>query len=73
MAQLGLPESVSAWYPLATLLPRLFSFSGQHYLPGLRQWQQHRGRRAQRKVLGQMFGDAEQDLIRPGTNHPGHA
>lgn len=73
MAQLGLPESVSAWYPLATLLPRLLSFSGQHYVPGLRQWQQQRGRSAQRKVLAQMFGDAKQDLIRPGTNHPGHA
>ncbi len=73
MAQLGLPASVSAWYPLATLLPRLVLFSGQRYLPGLRQWQQKQGRAAQRKVLAQMFGETEQDLIRPGTNHPGHA
>ena len=72
MEQLGLPGSISAWYPLATLLPRLVSFSCQRYLPGLRQWQCKQGRVAQRKVLAQMFGEAKQDLIRPDANHPGH-
>ncbi|MCG8392345.1 MAG: DUF2236 domain-containing protein [Pseudomonadales bacterium] len=72
MRQLGLPESVSAWYPMVTFFPRLASYGVQRYIPGLRQWQQKLGRRAQRHVLTQMFGDTEQDLIRPGADHPGH-
>ncbi|WP_273009945.1 MULTISPECIES: oxygenase MpaB family protein [unclassified Alcanivorax] len=72
MQQLGLPEGVSAWYPLATFFPRLASYGVQRYIPGLRQWQQKLGRSTQRHVLTQMFGDAEQDLIRPGADHPGH-
>lgn len=72
MAQLGLPDSVSGWYPLATFVPRLMSYSVQRYLPGLRSWQVKRGRRAQLKTLQQMFGDEEQDLIRPDAKHPGH-
>ena len=57
---------------MVTFLPRLASYGVQRYTPGLRQWQQKLGRGAQRHVLTQMFGDTEQDLIRPGADHPGH-
>ncbi|EKF73792.1 hypothetical protein A11A3_11948 [Alcanivorax hongdengensis A-11-3] len=72
MQQLGLPTNQTPWYPLLTMLPRFSSHVVQHHAPGLRQWQQRRGRRAQLQVLQQMFGDGKQDLIRPGANHPGH-
>ena len=72
MAQLGLPEDVSSWYPLLTLGPRFALHAGQRYLPGLRQRQQRTGRKAQLQVLSQMFGESEQDLIRPDASHPGH-
>lgn len=72
MKQLGLPARISAWYPLLTLLPRLFVYSGSRLLPGLRSWQQRRGRRAQRRALASMFGDKAHGVIQPTEDHPGH-
>lgn len=72
MQQLGLPSNVTGWYPLLTLLPRFFGYTLQRWIPGLRQWQERRARRAQKAALASMFGDAEQGIIRPGENHPAH-
>lgn len=72
MAQLGLPESTLPWYPVATLIPRFVGHVSQRYNPVLRRRQERRGRRDQLEVLKQMFGDAEQGIIRPDSKHPGH-
>ena len=72
MAQLGLPASTLPWYPVATLVPRFVGHVSQRYNPVLRRRQERRGRRDQLEVLNQMFGEAEQGIIRPDAKHPGH-
>ncbi|MZR62353.1 oxygenase MpaB family protein [Alcanivorax sp. DP30] len=72
MAQLGLPESTLPWYPVATLVPRFVGHVTQRYNPVLRRRQERRGRRDQLDVLNQMFGKAEQGIIRPDAKHPGY-
>lgn len=72
MQQLGLPDDVSSWYPLLTLAPRFASYTGQRLLPGLKKRQQERGRAEQKAVLAAMFGDSEQSVIKPGSDHPAH-
>ena len=65
MRQLGLPGGVSPWFPLLSLLPRFAGHVLLRYLPGLRLWQQRRGRRLQNAALGHLFGDQERGLVRP--------
>ncbi len=72
MKQLGLPDDVKAWFPLATLAPRFASYTGQRLLPGLKKRQESRGRATQKATLASMFGDKTQDVIRPGSDHPAH-
>lgn len=72
MKQLGLPDDVKAWFPLATLAPRFASYTGQRLLPGLKKRQEARGRATQKATLASMFGDKTQDVIRPGNDHPAH-
>ncbi|MQX54558.1 oxygenase MpaB family protein [Alcanivorax sediminis] len=72
MEQLGLPSSTLPWYPVATLVPRFVGHVAQRYNPLLRGRQERRGRRDQLAVLNQMFGEAEQGIIRPDSQHPGH-
>lgn len=66
MAQLGLPPGVLPWFPLLTLVPRFLGQVLSRPLPGLRDAQRRRGRRAQRRALAQMFGDGEAGLIDQG-------
>lgn len=63
MAQLGLPRGVLPWFPLLTLVPRFVGQVLQRPLPGLRDLQRRRGRRAQRRALARMFGAGEAGLI----------
>lgn len=72
MKQLGLPASTLPWYPVATLVPRFVGHVSQRYNPVLRRRQERRGRRDQLEVLNQMFGETEQGIIRPDSQHPGH-
>jgi hypothetical protein len=66
MKKLGLPGHVLSWYPLLTLVPRAVGYSVPRVLPVARTLQQQRGRRLQRAVLGQMFGEQEQGLVQAG-------
>ena len=50
------------WYPLAGVMPRLIGYGVPRFVPGLRGWQQRRGRRAQLATLASMFGDQERGL-----------
>ncbi|KGD65363.1 hypothetical protein Y5S_01256 [Alcanivorax nanhaiticus] len=72
MAQLGLPASTLPWYPVVTLVPRFVGHVSQRYNPVMRRRQERRGRRDQLEMLNQMFGEAEQGIIRPDSQHPGH-
>lgn len=58
MRQLGLPDHVSAWFPLLTALPRCLSYLAQRAIPGLRAGHSARGRAAQQAELRRMFGDS---------------
>lgn len=62
MAQLGLPDDVSPWFPLLTAVPRLASYSVQRLLPPLREQQQRQGRQAQLQTLAAMFGEQDQHV-----------
>lgn len=73
MGQLGLPETVTAWYPWLTLAPRTLAYTGQRLLPALHRRMQARGRQAQRAAVAQVFGDRAQGIIQPGADHPAHA
>ncbi|WP_101676361.1 oxygenase MpaB family protein [Alloalcanivorax mobilis] len=64
MGQLGLSQRVLPWYPLAGLVPRLIGYGVPRFVPGLRGWQQRRGRRAQLATLASMFGDQERGLTK---------
>jgi len=70
MAQLGLPENITSWFPLLTLPPRFVSYTGRRFVPGLRAAQERKGRQTQRDMLAALFGDSEHDIIRPGADHP---
>lgn len=59
MAQLGLPEEVTPWFPLLTALPRFANYSVHRFLPTLRESQQKEGRAIQLATLAAMFGDKE--------------
>ncbi|HCT40109.1 MAG TPA: DUF2236 domain-containing protein [Moraxellaceae bacterium] len=72
MAQLGLPENVTSWYPLLTTPPRFINYTTRRLLPGLRAAQVKRGREAQHAALASMFGDTEHAVIKPGKDHPAH-
>ncbi len=73
MGQLGLPETVTAWYPWLTLAPRTLAYTGQRLVPRLRRRMQQRGRQAQRTAVAEVFGDRAQGIIQPGADHPAHA
>ena len=60
MGQLGLPEDISAWYPLLTAAPRFAQYMTQKSVPVLRARQQRIGRAQQKETLRQMFGKSEQ-------------
>lgn len=62
MAQLGLPENVSAWFPIASAIPRLVNYSAHRFIPGLREKQEKEGRAAQLQSLQSMFGDKERKV-----------
>jgi len=59
MKQLGLPEDISAWFPIATAVPRLLNYSTQRFIPALRQRLEKEGRAAQLASLKAMFGEKE--------------
>ncbi|MGH8494090.1 MAG: oxygenase MpaB family protein [Moraxellaceae bacterium] len=72
MKQLGLPDDVKAWFPLATLAPRFATYTGQRLIPRLKKRQEERGRASQKATLASMFGDKTHDVIRPDSDHPAH-
>ncbi len=72
MVQLGLPATITPWFPVLTTPPRMVSYLGNRLTPGLRRLQEKRGRKAQHDTLLTMFGKAEQSVIQPGKDHPAH-
>lgn len=72
MQQLGFDDLGLPWYPLISNVPRAASYTAGHFLPGLRQKQRQRGRKAQLAMLASMFGDQEHRIINPDNNHPAH-
>lgn len=64
MRQLGLPDDIGPWFPLATLVPRFAGHVALRYLPGLRGWQQRHGRRVQNAALRHLFAEGDPGLVR---------
>lgn len=73
MKKLGLPENILPWFPLMMLGPRFASYSVQRFNPLLKKRLEREGRKAQLAALQSMWGDREQDIIKPGEQHPAHA
>lgn len=57
MAALGLPGGVLPWYPLLSVVPRLFWHGLHRLLPGGRERLIRRGLRAQQDYLAVLFGE----------------
>lgn len=64
MRQLGLPDNVGPWFPIATLVPRFLVHVLMGYLPGLRGWRRRRGRRVQNAALNHLFPDGDHGLVK---------
>ena len=71
--QLGMPLLALPWYP-AISAPFRFLLLSWYQLRGGRALEAYsqRTRASQQRLLGTYFGEREQDIIRPGQDHPAH-